>query len=159
MIKHTQNIIVNCDQQKAWSFLTDFSRSLIFDRFFLVVELPRKYSINEDHAFNVKARYLFNDYSLSGSVIDNIPPYKLILKFSDKSNNHIIQEKSFKISAKNDGINLYYSYTSNFDNIFRNILLYSALKASCVSELMYIKKAIESSEKYHGGQKVKTILH
>ena len=68
-------------------------------------------------------------------------------------------EKSFQISAKNDEIDLFYTNTANFDNIFRNILLYSALKASCISELFYIKKAIESSEKYNGEQKVKTILH
>ena len=159
MIKHTQNIMVNCNQQKAWSFLIDFSRSLIFDRFFLVVELPSKYSINEDHIFNIKARYLFNDYSFSGSVIDNVPPYKLILKFVDRTNSNIILRKSFQISAKNDEINLFYTYIANFDNIFRNILLYSALKASCISELFYIKKAIESSEKYNGERKVKTILH
>ena len=110
-----------------------------------MVELPNKYSINEDHAFNIKARYLFNDYSFSGSVIDNVPPYKLILKFADRTNSNIILIKSFKISAKNDGINLFYTYTANLDNIFRNILLYSALKASCISELFCIKKAIESS--------------
>ena len=124
-----------------------------------MVKLPSKYSINEGHAFNINARYLFNDYSLSGSVIDNVPPYKLILKFVDRTNSNIIMRKSFQISAKNDEINLFYTYAANFDNIFRNILLYSALKASCISELFYIKKAIESSEKYNGEQKVKTILH
>ena len=40
MIKHTQNILINSDNQKVWAFLIDFSRSLIFDRYYSLIELP-----------------------------------------------------------------------------------------------------------------------
>jgi hypothetical protein len=33
------------------------------------------------------------------------------------------------------------------------------MKASCIAELIYLKKAIESSEYISGGKKVKTLLH
>ena len=39
------------------------------------------------------------------------------------------------------------------------MLLYSNIKASCIAELIYLKKAIESSDFIDNEKKVKTLLH
>ena len=66
MIKHTQNIMVSCSIDKGWSFIINLSRSLIFDKFYIRIELPRKYTINSSHTFSVQCKYLFKNYHLDG---------------------------------------------------------------------------------------------
>ena len=71
MVKHSQYIIINANIEKSWAFLIDLSRSLIFDKFYLRIELPGKYSINKNYAFNVNAKYFFNNYKLKAEVKEN----------------------------------------------------------------------------------------
>ena len=158
MINHTQNIIVNCSIDKGWSFIINFSRSLIFDKFYTLVELPREYAVNTSYIFSVKCRYLLKNYHLEGSVINNSPPNRLELKFHDMKNN-IDQYKIFELKKQKNQTLLSYHYQANFNNWIKDIILYPMTKASCFAELVYIKKAIESSEYLKEGEKVKTILH
>jgi len=156
MIKHTQNIIINSSLDKGWSFIIDFSRSLIFDRFYSLIELPGAYAINNKYYFTIKAKYLFKNYLLRAEVINSIPPKKLKLKFY---NNEFNQIKIFEFSPYENQIILTYTNTVNFNSFIKNILLSPMLKASCMAELIYLKKAIESSEYYTEEKKVKTLLH
>ena len=87
MVKHSQYIIINANIEKSWAFLIDLSRSLIFDKFYLRIELPGKYSINKNYAFNVNAKYFFNNYKLKAEVKEVMAPStfsgsKLKLSFS-----------------------------------------------------------------------------
>jgi len=45
------------------------------------------------------------------------------------------------------------------DNVILNTILYLPIKVSCIAELLFIKKGIESSEHIEEGKKVNTTLH
>ena len=159
MIKHTQNISINSDSNKAWSYLIDFSKSLIFDKYFILVEIPGKYSVNYDYTFYAKVKYLFNTYDMKASIIENIPPEKITIKFMDKNNSNIYLIKSFEIKSYGNSIILNYQNQLCLNSFYKSTLLYSNIKASCIGELIYLKKAIESSDFIDDGEKVKTLLH
>lgn len=159
MIKHRQNILINSDNQKVWAFLIDFSRSLIFDRYYSLIELPHGYSINNDSKFFIKAQYFFKKYDFNAIISNNAPPHMITIKLIDNKISNIYQIKSFKLSTSNNKTRLEYNFTATFNNTIKNTLLYSPMKASCIAELVFLKKAIESSEHIHEGKKVKTILH
>ena len=83
MIKHSQNIVINCEIQKAWRFLIDLSKSLIFDRYFILIEIPHDYTLNNDSQFLIKAKYLLTKYNFTGSIIKNTPPNMIKIKLVD----------------------------------------------------------------------------
>ena len=71
-----------------------------------------------------------------------------------------LKRKSNQILKKrNNQILLTYHYQANFNSWIQTIILYPMIKASCFTELVYIKKAIESSDYINERQEVKTILH
>ena len=156
MIKHSQNIIINANNQKVWNFLVDFSKSLIFDRYYLLIELPQRYSVNDDSSFSVKAKYLFQSYHLYAKVVNHTPLNSLKIKLSSNTFYHV---KTFKLVSIQNKTQISYIYTAHFNNTIKNIVMFSMLKASCLSELVYIKKAIESSEDYIENKKVHSILY
>ena len=159
MIKHTQNISINSDSNKAWSYLIDFSKSLIFDKYFRLVEIPGKYSVNYDYTFYAKVKYLFNTYDMKASIIENVPPEKITIKLIDKNNSDIYLIKSFEIKSEGNIIILNYKNKLCLNSFYKSMLLYSNIKASCIAELIYLKKAIESSDFIDNEKKVKTLLH
>ena len=59
MIKLEQKIIINANIQKVWFFISDLSKSLIFDQYYTKVELPSNYSLNNNLKFKVYAKYFF----------------------------------------------------------------------------------------------------
>ena len=99
---------------------------------------------------------IIQNYLLRAKVINSIPPKKLELKFH---NNRFNQIKFFEFSNHKNQIILTYTITANFNSFTKNILLSPMLKTSCMAELIYFKKAIESSEYYTEEKKVKTLLH
>ena len=159
MIKYSQNITINCDQHKVWDYLIDLSRSLIFDRYYNLIEIPQSYSINSNTKFSVNAQYLLKVYQFNGRISDNISFNKIEIKFTDINSSKIFQTKSFKLINMGDKTKLEYEHCITFNNMFKNLLLYSPLKASCIAELVFLKKAIESSEHIYEGKKINTILH
>ena len=159
MINHSQNIIINSEKQKIWNFIIDFSRSLVFDKNYIKIELPYGYTTNKDSKFIIKGKYLFTKYYFEATILTNIAPNNIIIKCIDKHNSKIFQIKSFNILIINNEAILEYDYKATFNNVFKNIILYYPLKASCMAELVFIKKAIESSDYINERQEVKTILH
>ena len=75
MVKHNQNIIINSNLEKSWDFMTDLSRSLIFDNYFQLIELTGKYSINKKYEFNVSAKYLFIHHRLKSKIVDVVAQF------------------------------------------------------------------------------------
>ena len=45
MINLNESILVKSDINKVWAFITDFSHSMVFNRFHKTIELPDEYSI------------------------------------------------------------------------------------------------------------------
>ena len=58
MIKHRKKIVINANIEKVWFFMINFSRSLIFDRNYTLIELPSNYSVNNELKFKIHAKYL-----------------------------------------------------------------------------------------------------
>ena len=143
MVKHNQNIIINSNLEKSWDFMTDLSRSLIFDNYFQLIELPGKYSINKKYEFNVSAKYLFIHHRLKSKIVDVVAPNLINIQFENSS---IRINKIFEFSIYENQVKLYYFYQGSFSSPLNNILLSPMIKLSSIYELRYIKKAIESSE-------------
>ena len=145
MVKHNQNIVINSNIEKSWGFLIDLSRSLIFDRFFTRIELPSKYSINQEYIFTVKGNYFFSIYNMKANILKTTPPSLISIKFSDKN---LVINKKFILSVMGEQTILSYNFEGDFGNVAKNILIFPFIKLSCLNELRYIKKAMESSEFY-----------
>ena len=156
MIKHSQNIIINANSQKVWKFLIDFSRSLIFDKYYSLIELPQKYSVNGNSSFRVKAKYLFKNYYFDAKVVNHVPLKSIEIILSSNKNHH---HKIFNLISLQNQTQISYTYIANFDSKIKNIIMFFILKASYLSELAHIKKAIESLEDYTEHKKVHSILY
>ena len=111
MIKHSQNIIINANNQKVWNFLVDFSRSLIFDKHYLLIELPQRYSVNDDSSFSVKAKYLFQSYHLYAKVFNYTPLNFIKIKLSSNKFYHV---KTFKLISIQNKTQIRYIYNCKF---------------------------------------------
>ena len=107
---------------------------MIFDKFYIRIELPRKYTINSSHTFSVQCKYLFKNYHLEGSVISNSAPNKIKLRFHDTKNT-IEQYKIFELKEYNNQILLSYHYKANFNSWIKTIIFYPMTKVSCFTEL------------------------
>ena len=154
MVKHKQNIIINCNVEKTWAFLIELSRSLIFDNFFIVINLPNQYSINKQYTFNVDAKYFFTEYQLKAEIVDILVPAILNIEFK---NNFILQNKIFTLDIIDEQTKLTYELKGDFGSLFKNSIISPIIKLSCLNELRYIKKAIESSEIHTDNKEINTV--
>jgi len=153
MVKHNQNIIINSSIEKSWAFLIDLSRSLIFDRFFIRIELPSKYSINQEYIFAVKANYFFNTCNLNAEIIAAKAPSLISINFNDKN---ITINKKFMLSKIGDQTKFIYKFNADFESPIKHAFISPLIKLSCLNELRYIKKAMESSE-FYPDKKINTV--
>ena len=154
MVKHSQYIIINANIEKSWAFLIDLSRSLIFDKFYLRIELPGKYSINKNYTFNVNAKYFFNNYKLKAEIKEVIAPSTFSIQLIDKG---IFHKKNFILEPLNNKTKLIYNFNGKFGGGLKNTIISPIIKFSCINEIRYIKKAIESSEFYTNNEKINTV--
>ena len=90
MIKLEQKIIINADIQKVLFFISDLSKSLIFDHYYTKIELPSNYSINNQCEFNVHAKYFYSKYKLKAK-IKEVTPLKFIKKTIESSDIYLFQ--------------------------------------------------------------------
>ena len=148
MIKINQNIIVNADINAVWSFLSDFSKSLIWNRFHVKLELPQNYSISKIKKFHIVHNFGFGNYKMIAEILDCKPPHYLSIseyyqKNVTKGFPHQIQ---FSINPYNELSQIDYTVMGTFGNKVQDISFKPILKGVVIDELRNIKKAIESSE-------------
>ena len=156
MIKHRKKIVIKANNEKVWFFISDLSRSLIFDKYYTLVELPSNYSINKDLIFFIYTKYFFKIKKCEAKIVNTNAPLSLEIACSSPSLNVFNHTKKFVLKSFNDKTELTYilegSFHKNYYNIFYNYLIKIAFNL----ELQYIKKAIESSETNHNIKKMRT---
>tara|TARA_B100000029_G_C17335337_1_gene873237 strand:- start:259 stop:738 length:480 start_codon:yes stop_codon:yes gene_type:complete len=158
MIKHRKNIIINANIEKVWFFMIDFSRSLIFDTNYTLVELPTDYSVNHKLKFRVQAKYITKKIVLNGTVKECYPPHNLSLHFINETGFSFNHFKIFKLKSMNDKTILEYTINGDFNHFILNTFYGPVLKLKFNLELEYIKKAIESSENNINTKKLQTMV-
>ncbi|SVC90147.1 uncharacterized protein METZ01_LOCUS343001, partial [marine metagenome] len=58
----SENITIKADVNKIWAFLTDFSKSLNYNRFHTKLKLPSNYSVGMMKQFNINHNFGFGNY-------------------------------------------------------------------------------------------------
>jgi len=158
MIKHRKQIIINANIEKVWFFMINFSRSLIFDRNYTLIELPSNYSVNDKLQFKIYGKYLMKKIIMDAKVHKCSPPIYLSLSCSKKKGFTFNHFKEFKLKPFNDKTILEYYIKGEFNNFILNLFYGPILKFAFNLELEYIKKAIESSEINTSSKKLHTIV-
>ena len=158
MIKHRKKIVINANIEKVWFFMINFSRSLIFDRNYTLIELPSNYSVNNELQFKIHAKYLMRKIQMYAEIKKCTPPLNLELhciKNNGFTFNHV---KIFDLKSINEKTQLCYTVKGEFHNFIFNIFYSPILKLAFNLELEYIKKAIESSEIHTTPKKLHTLV-
>ena len=148
MIKHRQKILINANIEKSWHFLSDLQRSLIFDKYYTLIEIPSNYSVNSNLEFKIHTKYLYKKNIMKSQILNSCSPNKLKLKcYTDDTFafNHI---KSFDLKIKSNKTELVYLFEGSFNYTLLNYLYYFPMKVAVNLELKYLKKAIESSDSH-----------
>ena len=114
----------------------------------------KKYSINKNYTFNVNAIYFFNNYKLKAEIKEVIAPSTFSIQLIDKG---IFHNKNFILEPLNNKTKLIYNFNGKFGGGLKNTIISPIIKFSCINEIRYIKKAIESSEFYTNNEKINTV--
>ena len=149
MLQITENITINTDVNVIWSFITDFSRSLLCNRFHVDLELPSNYSLGKMKKFNIIHNFGFGNYEMVAEITDCIPPNRLCISEYCKGEKkkgfpHSIE---FYIEPYRDKSKIFYTVAGTYGGRVQDISFKPILKGVMIEELLKIKKAIESSEK------------
>ena len=74
MITITEEILINSDIQKIWSFLSDLEVSLNVNKFHQEIIIPNKFSLtNSSHQFNIIHNFGLGDLDMDVKIINYIP--------------------------------------------------------------------------------------
>ena len=77
MITITQDISIKANVNVIWSYLSDFSNSLNFNRFHSNVKIPANYSLGKKETFVINHNFGFGNYKMIAEVKDCVPPHRL----------------------------------------------------------------------------------
>ena len=149
MLKITENITINADVNIIWSFITDFSRSLLCNRFHVDLELPSNYSLGKMKNFIIIHNFGFGNYEMVAEIKEYTPPKLLCIneyckEDKDKGFPHSIQ---FQIKQYRDMSKIFYTIAGTYGGKVQDMSFKPILKGVMIEELLKIKNAIESSEK------------
>ena len=144
----SENITIRADINKIWAFLTDFSKSLSYNRFHTNLELPSNYSIGKMKEFNIKHDFGFGNYNMVAKITECIPPNRLCIseyciEDNKKGFSHSIK---FQIETSIEGSKMFYTVTGTYGGKVQDMSFKPILKSVMIEELHKIKNAIESSE-------------
>ena len=148
MLQITENIIINADVNVIWSFITDFSRSLLCNRFHASLELPSNYSLGKMKKFNIIHNFGFGNYEMVAEIIESTPPNWLCISEyckEDKSKgfSHTMQ---FQIEPCKEKSKIFYTVIGTYGGRVQDISFKPILRGVMIEELRKIKNAVESSE-------------
>ena len=147
MITITEQILIKADQQKVWSFLSDFEMSLMINQFNKQIILPNKINLRKHSAkFNIIHNFGLGDVNMIVDIIEYQPLKKIELLKSGSSHTYASFKHSIKYElehAKAETI-LNYSINGSFNFKIQNIPFKPILMNVVKKELKQIKNIIES---------------
>ena len=148
MIIISENIIIKADVNQIWAFLTDFSRSLNYNRFHTGLELPSKYSLGKMKKFNINHNFGFGNYKMIAEITECIPPHRLCISeyCNEAKEKGFPHSMEFQIEPHRDKSKMFYTVSGTYGGKVQNISFKPILKGVVIEELLKIKNAIESSE-------------
>ena len=148
MLKITDNITINADVNTIWSFITDFSRSLLCNRFHTGLELPANYSLGKMKKFNIIHNFGLGNINMAVRITDYIPLKTMELVKENKEKLHKAFAHSNKYELLNDNgmTKLKYSTIGSFNFKIQNIPFKPILVKVMKNELINMKNMIESSD-------------
>ena len=149
MLTISENITIKADVNKIWAFLTDFSKSLNYNRFHTNLELPSNYSVGKMKKFKINHNFGFGNYEMVAEITECTPPNRLCLSEycqgeKGKGFPHSIQ---FYIESHRDKSKIFYTVAGTYGGKVQDMSFKPILKGVMIEELLKIKNAIESSEK------------
>ena len=148
MINITQQIYIQSDINKVWAYLTDFSRSLNFNRFHTNLELPPNYSLGKMDTFKINHNFGFGNYDMVAEIKDYVPPNSLSISeyCPDDPTKGFPHTVNFLIEPHLQKSKLSYTVTGTYGGRVQDISFKPILRGVVKEELVRIKNAIESSE-------------
>jgi len=149
VINLTEKIKINADNQTVWTFLTDFSKSLSFNRFHNEVEIPSSFSMNNKTNFIIKHNFGFGEYEMVAKIIDCNPPIRFSISeiSDDDPNKGFPHTVTFELSGNDEQTLLSYTLEGTYGRMVQDMSFKPILKGVMIDELRRLKNAIESSQR------------
>ena len=151
MINITQKIYIKADINKIWAYLTDFSHSLMFNRFHTKMVLPPNYSLGKMDTFKINHNFGFGNYDMVAEIKDYMPPNRLSISeyCPDDVKKGFPHSVIFQIEEALEKSELSYTVSGTYGGRVQDISFKPILNGVIKDELLRIKNAIESSETAH----------
>ena len=151
MINITQYIYIKADVNNIWAYLTDFSHSLMFNRFHTNMELPPKYSLGNMDTFKINHNFGFGNYDMVAEIKDCVPPKLLSISeyCPDDKKKGFPHTIKFQIDVDLERSKLSYTVSGTYGGRVQDLSFKPILTGVIKDELIRIKNAIESSETAH----------
>ena len=158
MISITQQVYIKADNNKIWAYLTDFSRSLMFNRFHTNMVLPPNYSLGKMDIFKINHNFGFGNYDMVAEITDSVPPSRLSISeyCPDDPKKGFPHTVIFQIEAALERSKLSYTVSGTYGGRVQDISFKPILNGVIKEELLRIKNAIESSETNHNAMPSET---
>ena len=151
MINITHKIYIQADINKIWTYLTDFSHSLMFNRFHTNMELPANYSLRKMETFKINHNFGFGNYDMVAEIKDSVPPNRLSISeyCPDDPKKGFPHTVDLKIDPDQKNSRLSYTVSGTYGGRVQDLSFKPILRGVMKEELLKIKNAIESSETAH----------
>ena len=150
MITITEEIIINADIQKVWSFLSDFEISLNINSFHQEIIIPNRFSLSGDsQQFNIIHNFGLGSINMTVEIVDCIPLQSIELYKKNKDKLHKAFEHSsrYELFKNKELTKLKYITKGSFNIKIQNIPFKPILMKVMKNELINMKNMIESSDK------------
>ena len=148
MINITHKIYIQADINKIWTYLTDFSHSLMFNRFHTNMELPANYSLRKMETFKINHNFGFGNYDMVAEIKASIPPNRLSISeyCLDDPKKGFPHTVDLKIDSDLKKSRLSYTVSGTYGGRVQDMSFKPILNGVIKEELLKIKNAIESSD-------------
>jgi carbon monoxide dehydrogenase subunit G len=148
VINLTEKIKINADNQTVWAFLTDFSKSLSFNRFHNSIEIPSSFSMNNKTNFVIEHNFGFGAYEMEAKITKCNPPVQFSISevSKDEPNKGFSHSITFSLSGNDENTLLLYSLEGTYGRRVQDLSFKPILKGVMKNELRQLKNAIESSQ-------------
>jgi len=149
MITITEEIIINADIQKVWSFLSDLDISLNINSFHQEIIIPNKFSLTDDsREFNIIHYFGLGNINMVVRIIDYIPlkSMELVKENKEKLHKAFAHSNKYELFSNNGMTKLKYSTIGSFNFKIQNIPFRPILVKVMKNELINMKNMIESSD-------------